>query len=107
METGLHWRAEDWGALVEAGRLENLPHRLFPAWRAPLAVSALLWLLLLALQLGRSHLCPGGRLGWAGRDLLAKLFTQHINEATTHCTARDRMVFLQLERVCKSKVINV
>ena len=50
---GLGYRAQDWGGLDQAGRVENLPLRLFPAWRAPLAVSAVLWLLLFTLQLGR------------------------------------------------------
>jgi predicted dinucleotide-binding enzyme len=57
----------DHGALVAARRqgvttttllrLENLPLALFPAWRAPLAISALLWCLIYAVTFGRYHLC--------------------------------------------------
>ena len=93
---GLGYRAQDWGGLDQASRVENLPLRLFPAWRAPLGVSAVLWLLLFTLQFGRwgvlvwpvctvrprTHLCGEEGLGWHGAGLTTMLFTKHINKTS-------------------------
>ena len=49
--------AEDYGSLQMSRSIENIPLTLFPEWRAPLAISTLLWIFLYFLQFGRSYLC--------------------------------------------------
>jgi len=70
----------DYGTLASgASTIEQLPLSFFPQWKAPLAISTLLWFFMYLITFSRYHLCEHGSLSWNGKGL-SKMALKYVNK---------------------------